>query len=186
MLPHGTGRNVFVTVITSGVREAEEARAAGADLVGGDELIQRIAEEPEATVAPFKACVATPDMLSRLARVAKVLGPRGLMPNPKAGTLTPDVAKAVRELKKGRVEYRTDRAAWVKRCVGKGAYSEDQMRENVLAFAAAVAAAKPEVFQAPLSRYFADAFIKTTSGPRIFIKPDSLLDELRKAKLVTN
>lgn len=87
--------------------------------MGGEELIQRIAEDPEGTIAPFQSCVASPEMISKLARVAKVLGPRGLMPNPKAGTLTPDVAKAVREVKKGRVEYRVDRGAWVRRRIGK-------------------------------------------------------------------
>src|SRR4051812_18914285 len=125
ILPHGTGKTARVAVFATGAR-ADEARAAGADIVGGDELIDEVAKG----MLDFDAAVATPDLMGKVGRLGRVLGPRGLMPNPKTGTVTNDVAKAVNEIKGGKIEYRVDKHANLHTIIGKSSFSEAQLVEN--------------------------------------------------------
>lgn len=138
VLPHGTGSTVRVAVVASGekIKEAEEA---GADIAGGDELVARI----QAGFLDFEALVATPDMMKSLGRLGKVLGPRGLMPNPKAGTVTFEVGKTVKELKAGKIEFRVDKTAVIHVPLGKVSFDETQLTENAEALLAALQKAKP-------------------------------------------
>jgi large subunit ribosomal protein L1 len=156
-LPHGTGKTVRVLVITKGEKEAE-ARAAGADLVGSDEFIAKI----QGGWTDIDAIVATPDMMGQLGRLGKVLGPRGLMPNPKTGTVTTDVAKAVRELKGGRIEYRVDKTGNVAAPVGKASFEARALVENAQALADAVLRARPSTAK---GTYLRNASISSTMGP---------------------
>jgi len=137
-LPNGTGRSVRVAVFAKGDK-AEEARAAGADIVGDDEL----AEAVQKGEIDFDRCIATPDMMPLVGRLGKVLGPRGLMPNPRVGTVTPDVKKAVEDAKGGAVEFRVEKAGIIHAGVGKASFSEVQLLENIKAFTDAVMKAKP-------------------------------------------
>jgi len=137
-LPNGTGRSVRVAVFAKGDK-AEEARAAGADIVGDDEL----AEAVQKGEIDFDRCIATPDMMPVVGRLGKVLGPRGLMPNPRVGTVTPDVKKAVEDAKGGAVEFRVEKAGIIHAGVGKASFSETQLLENIKAFTDAVMKAKP-------------------------------------------
>ena len=137
-LPHGTGKTVRVAVFARDAR-AEEARAAGADIVGGEDL----AEKVQAGEIDFDRCVATPDMMRLVGRLGRILGPRGLMPNPKLGTVTNDVAAAVKAAKGGQVEFRVERAGLIHAGVGKASFSDRALRENVEAFVAAINRAKP-------------------------------------------
>ena len=159
VLPHGTGKSVRVLVIASGekIREAQEA---GADFVGSDEIAAKI----EAGWLDFDAVVATPDMMRVVGRLGKVLGPRGLMPNPKAGTVSPDVAKAVRDIKAGKVEFRVDKTGIVHAPVGKISFAADQLAENAHALIAAVLKAKPA---AAKGKYVKTASLSSTMGPGI-------------------
>lgn len=137
-LPHGTGKTVRVAVFARGDR-AEAAKKAGADIVGAEDLAQQV----EAGQIEFDRCIATPDMMAVVGKLGKVLGPRGLMPNPKLGTVTPNVAEAVKNAKGGQVEFRAEKAGLIHAGVGKASFSEQAIAENVKAFIGAIARAKP-------------------------------------------
>ncbi|MFC1644233.1 50S ribosomal protein L1 [Candidatus Omnitrophota bacterium] len=156
-LPHGTGKTARVAVFCKGDFE-KQAAEAGADHVGGDELIKKVSEG----WLDFDVAVATPDMMKELARLGKVLGPRGLMPNPKSGTVTTDVAKAVGELKAGKIEYRMDKQSGIKAPVGKLSFSEDVLVENIDSFIKAVMANNPKLQKIQNVKSIA---ISSTMGP---------------------
>lgn len=160
-LPAGTGKTVRICVITSG-ENIKAAEAAGADFVGGDDIVAKIA----GGWLEFDRVIASPDMMSKLGRVARVLGPRGLMPNPKLGTVTPDVAKAVTEQKAGKVEYRTDKTGIIHVPIGKKSFSEDQLRQNFNAIVTAIVKAKPSSAK---GTYLKSLTISTTMGPGVAI-----------------
>jgi large subunit ribosomal protein L1 len=163
-LPHGTGKTARVLVFASGDR-AEEARAAGADVVGADELIDRVA----GGFLDFDSAVATPDLMGKVGRLGRVLGPRGLMPNPKTGTVTNDVAKAVADIKGGKIEFRVDRQANLHFIIGKTSFSDEQLVENYAAAIDEVMRLKPS---AAKGRYVKKATITTTMGPGIPVDPN--------------
>jgi large subunit ribosomal protein L1 len=163
-LPAGTGRSVRVAVFAAG-EQAAEARAAGADIVGADDLVQRI--EKEGFLA-FDVAIATPDLMAQVGRLGRVLGPRGLMPNPKTGTVTTDVAKAVGEYKAGRVEYRTDRVGNVHIPIGKASFDRAQLIDNYRAAMDELVRAKPA---AAKGRYLRSVTLSTTMGPGVKIDP---------------
>jgi large subunit ribosomal protein L1 len=163
-LPHGTGKTARVAVFATGDK-ADEARAAGADVVGGDELIEQV----NGGMLDFDAAVATPDMMGKVGRLGRVLGPRGLMPNPKTGTVTNDVAKAVEDIKGGKIEYRVDRQANLHFVIGKTSFSEQQLIENYVAALDEVLRAKPS---AAKGRYLKKVAISTTMGPGILVDPN--------------
>ena len=160
-LPHGTGKTARVLVFATGER-AEAARAAGADIVGGDELIDRVA----AGFTDFDSAVATPDLMGKVGRLGKVLGPRGLMPNPKTGTVTMDVAKAVTEIKGGKIEFRVDKHSNLHFIIGKVSFTDLQLVENYGAALEEVLRLKPS---ASKGRYISKATIATTNGPGILV-----------------
>jgi len=162
VLPHGLGKSKKVLVIAGGekVREAEEA---GADIVGGEEMVKKIQEG----WTDFDAVVATPDMMKSVGRLGKVLGPRGLMPNPKAGTVTFDVKTAVREIKAGKVEFRVDKTAIIHAPVGKSSFPPERLVENAQALIAAVVKAKPP---AAKGKYVRTITLSSTMGPGIPIE----------------
>jgi large subunit ribosomal protein L1 len=137
-LPHGTGKTVRVAVFARGDR-AEQAKKAGADIVGAEDLAAKV----EAGEIEFDRCIAAPDMMAIVGKLGKVLGPRGLMPNPKLGTVTPNVAEAVKSVKGGQVEFRAEKAGLIHAGVGKASFSEQAIAENVKAFVGAIARAKP-------------------------------------------
>ena len=163
VLPHGTGQTIRVAVVASGekVREAEDA---GADVVGGDDLVAKI----QGGYLDFEALVATPDMMKSLGRLGKVLGPRGLTPNPKAGTVTFDVGKAVKELKAGKIEFRVDKTAIIHCPVGKLSFADAALVENTEALIAAVQKAKPS---AAKGKYVKSIFLGSTMGPSVPVDP---------------
>jgi large subunit ribosomal protein L1 len=163
-LPHGTGKTARVLVFATGER-AEEARAAGADVVGADELIDEVAGGR----LDFDAVVATPDLMGKVGRLGRVLGPRGLMPNPKTGTVTPDVAKAVSDIKGGKIEFRVDRNANLHFIVGKTSFSEQALVENYAAALDEVLRLKPS---AAKGRYIRKVTVATTMGPGIPVDPN--------------
>lgn len=171
-LPHGTGKSVRVLVITKGEKE-EEARQAGADMVGSDEFIAKI----QGGWTDVDAIVATPEMMGQLGRLGKVLGPRGLMPNPKTGTVTTDVAKAVKELKGGRIEYRVDKSGNVAAPVGKASFEAKALVENAQALADAVVRARPSTAK---GTYLRTASISSTMGPGFKLDPAALVTEHKK------
>ncbi len=158
-LPHGTGKTARVLVFAVGPK-AQEATEAGADIVGGDELI----EEVQGGRLDFDAVVATPDLMGKVGRLGRVLGPRGLMPNPKTGTVTMDVAKAVSDIKGGKIEFRTDRHANLHFVIGKVSFSEDALAENYVAAIDEITRLKPS---AAKGRYIQKATVATTMGPGI-------------------
>jgi large subunit ribosomal protein L1 len=160
-LPHGTGKTARVVVFATGER-AEQARAAGADEVGGDELIEKVA----GGYTDFDAAVATPDLMGKVGRLGKVLGPRGLMPNPKTGTVTMDVAKAVTDIKGGKIEFRVDKHANLHFIIGKTSFSDVQLVENYAAALDEVLRLKPA---ASKGRYISKAVVTTTNGPGILL-----------------
>ena len=160
-LPHGTGKTARVLVFATGDR-AEQARAAGADIVGGDELIERVA----AGFTDFDSAVATPDLMGKVGRLGKVLGPRGLMPNPKTGTVTMDVAKAVGDIKGGKIEFRVDKHSNLHFIVGKVSFTDLQLVENYAAALEEVLRLKPS---ASKGRYISKATMSTTNGPGILL-----------------
>ncbi len=163
-LPHGTGKTARVLVFATGDR-AEEARAAGADDVGADELIERV----QGGFLDFDACVATPDLMGKVGRLGRILGPRGLMPNPKTGTVTNDVGKAVSDIKGGKIEFRVDRHANLHFVIGKASFSERALLENYAAALDEVLRLKPA---AAKGRYLKKATITTTMGPGIPVDPN--------------
>ncbi|NJQ05885.1 50S ribosomal protein L1 [Streptomyces lonarensis] len=158
-LPHGTGKTARVLVFATGDR-AEAARAAGADIVGADELIDEVSKGR----LDFDSVVATPDLMGKVGRLGRVLGPRGLMPNPKTGTVTPDVAKAVTEIKGGKIEFRVDKHANLHFIIGKVSFEEAQLVENYAAAMEEIQRLKPS---AAKGRYIRKATIATTMGPGI-------------------
>jgi large subunit ribosomal protein L1 len=159
VLPHGLGKKMRVAVIAGG-EKVKEAEAAGAELVGGDELVEKIA----GGFLDFDALVATPDMMKGVGRLGKVLGPRGLMPNPKTGTVTFDVAKAVKEIKAGKVEYRVDKTGIIHAPVGKLSFGVDKLLDNANALIDAVQKAKPA---AAKGKYVRAMYIASTMGPSV-------------------
>jgi len=164
VLPHGTGRTVRVLVFAKG-EKAEEARAAGADYVGDDDLVDKIKSQ---NWFEFDVCVATPDMMGVVGKIGRILGPKGLMPNPKSGTVTMDVAKAIEEIKGGKVEYRIDKTAIAHCPIGKVSFDEDKLVENLSALMAAVIKAKPT---AAKGVYLRSLYLSTTMGPSIRLNP---------------
>ncbi|PYV31499.1 MAG: 50S ribosomal protein L1 [Acidobacteria bacterium] len=166
VLPHGLGKTKRVIVIASGDK-VREGREAGADEVGGDDLVQRI----QGGWLDFDAAVATPDMMKSVGRLGKVLGPRGLMPNPKTGTVTLDVAKAVRELKAGKVEFRVDKTAIIHCPVGKVSFEAAKLADNALALITSVIRAKPASAK---GKYMKSIVISSTMGPGFRIDPASV------------
>ena len=167
VLPHGTGKKVRVLVLTKG-EKATEAQEAGADMVGADEYIEKI----QGGWADVDAIVATPDMMASLGRLGKILGPKGLMPNPKAGTVTQDVAKAVKDLKAGKIEYRVDKTGNIHSGVGKLSFSDEQLTENVKTFFGAIVRAKPATAK---GTYMKNASICSTMGPGVKIDTAEVL-----------
>ncbi|GIU97298.1 MAG: 50S ribosomal protein L1 [Actinomycetota bacterium] len=162
-LPHGTGRSVRVAAFAVG-EKAREATEAGADVVGGEELVERVL----AGDIDFDAAVATPDMMAAVGKAGRVLGPRGLMPNPKTGTVTNDIGKAVADIKGGRIEYRADRTGNVHAVIGKRSFDERQLLENYLAVVDEVLRAKPS---AAKGRYIRSLAVSSTMSPGVRIDP---------------
>src|SRR5262245_19136084 len=163
-LPHGTGKTARVLVFATG-EKAEQATAAGADFVGSDDLIERI----NGGWLDFDAVVATPDMMGKVGRLGRVLGPRGLMPNPKTGTVTPDVTKAVSDIKGGKIEFRVDRHAHLHFIIGKSSFSDTQLVENYAASLEEVLRLKPSSSK---GRYIKKVVISSTMGPGIQVDPN--------------
>ncbi len=159
VLPHGTGQSKRVLVIAAGEKQ-KEAQEAGADMVGGDDMVAKIQEG----WIDFDAVIATPDMMRSVGKLGKVLGPRGLMPNPKTGTVTFDVAKAIQEIKAGKVEFRVDKTSIIHVPVGKIQFSADQLRDNASAIINAVRKAKPA---AAKGKYVKSIYISSTMSPSI-------------------
>ena len=167
-LPHGTGKTARVLVFAGGER-AEEARAAGADIVGADELIDEVSKGR----LDYDAVVSTPELMGKVGRLGKVLGPRGLMPNPKTGTVTTDVAKAVTDIKGGKIEFRVDKNANLHFIIGKVSFTADQLAENYAAALEEVIRSKPSSSK---GRFIKSATISTTMGPGIQVDPNLTRD----------
>jgi large subunit ribosomal protein L1 len=165
-LPNGTGRNMRVGVFARGAK-ADEAKAAGADVVGAEDLVEKV----QGGAIDFDRCIATPDMMPLVGRLGKVLGPRGLMPNPKVGTVTQDVTAAVKAAKGGAVEFRVEKAGILQAGVGKASFSEDKLVENIKAFADAVQKAKPAGAK---GHYINRVAVSSTMGPGVKVEPGSL------------
>ena len=167
VLPHGTGKKVRVLVFAKGDK-VEEAQAAGADFVGGQELVPKIQNEGW---LDFDVVVATPDMMGVVGRLGRVLGPKGLMPNPKAGTVTMDVTKAVNDIKAGKIEYRLDKTNIIHVPVGKASFTEEQLADNFHTLMGAIVKAKPA---AAKGQYLKSVTITSTMGPGIKLNPVKL------------
>jgi large subunit ribosomal protein L1 len=166
-LPNGSGRTVRVGVFARGAK-ADEAKAAGADVVGAEDLVEKV----QGGTIEFDRCIATPDMMPLVGRLGKVLGPRGLMPNPKVGTVTTDVAGAVAAAKGGAVEFRVEKAGIVHAGIGKASFADDKLVENIKAFADAVAKAKPSGAK---GTYVQRVALSSTMGPGVKIEPSTVL-----------
>lgn len=164
VLPNGIGRSQRVLVFAKGDK-AKEAEAAGADFVGAEDLVKKIQEE---SWLDFDKVVATPDMMAQVGRIGKILGPRGLMPNPKVGTVTMDVAKTVKEIKAGKVEFRVEKAGIVHAPIGKASFSAEKLVENAHALLSAVLRAKPA---AAKGNYLRSVAVATTMGPGVKVDP---------------
>ncbi len=164
VLPHGTGKQVRVLVFAKGDKE-KEAKDAGADFVGADDLVKKIAEEGW---LDFDSVVATPDMMGAVGRIGKVLGPRGLMPNPKLGTVTFDVSKAVQEMKAGKIEFRVDKAGIVHVPVGKASFGREKLEANAMAILSSLNRAKPSSAK---GNYMVSVGVSSTMGPGIKVSP---------------
>jgi large subunit ribosomal protein L1 len=167
-LPHGTGKSVRVAAFAVGDK-AREAKEAGADVVGGEELVEEVVKGN----IDFDAAVATPDLMPAVGKAGRVLGPRGLMPNPKAGTVTPDIGKAVRDIKAGKLEYRVDRQGNVHLIVGKRSFDEQLLLENYLAVVDEIIRAKPS---AAKGKYLKSVTLSSTMGPGVRIDPNRVRD----------
>jgi large subunit ribosomal protein L1 len=165
-LPHGSGRKLKVAVFAKGAK-AEEAKKAGADLVGAEDLVEQV----QKGVIEFDRCIATPDMMPLVGRLGKVLGPRGLMPNPKVGTVTNDLGPAVRGAKGGAVEFRVEKAGLIHAGVGKASFTQEALVENIKAFTDAVMKAKPSGAKGTFVKRVA---VTSTMGPGVKIEPASL------------
>ncbi len=164
VLPHGTGKSIRVAVFAKGEKE-REAKEAGADFVGGEELVKKISEEGW---LDFDKAIATPDMMGLVGRIGKILGPRGLMPNPKVGTVTFEVANAVRELKAGKVEYRVEKAGIVHVPIGKRSFGAERLIENAAALLASLIKAKPA---AAKGNYLVSIAVSATMSPGVKVDP---------------
>lgn len=165
-LPNGSGRSVRVAVFARGDK-ADEAKAAGADIVGAEDLVETV----QKGTIDFDRCIATPDMMPLVGRLGKVLGPRGLMPNPKVGTVTPDVAGAVKDAKGGAIEFRAEKAGIIHAGVGKASFDEAALTENIKAFAEAVQKAKPSGAKGTFVKKVA---ISSTMGPGVHVDPATI------------
>lgn len=172
-LPHGTGKTARVLVFATG-EKAEQAREAGADHVGDDELIERV----QKGFLDFDAVVASPDLMGKVGRLGRVLGPRGMMPNPKSGTVTPDVAKAVTEIKGGKIEFRVDRHGNLHFIIGKVSFTDEQLLDNYSAALDEIVRLKPS---AAKGRYLKKATLTTTMGPGIPVDPNEKARDLTPA-----
>lgn len=159
-LPHGTGKTIRVAVFARGDR-AEQAKQAGADIVGAEDLVERIQKE---NFLDFDSAIATPDMMGLVGRLGRVLGPRNLMPNPKVGTVTMDVVKAVTELKAGRIEFRTEKTGIIHAGVGKVSFGKEKLNDNLRAFCVNLVRLKPSTAK---GKYFKSVTVSTTMGPGI-------------------
>ena len=168
VLPHGTGKKVRILVFAKDAK-AEEAKAAGADYVGGMELIEKIQKE---NWFDFDVVVATPDMMGVVGRIGRVLGPKGLMPNPKAGTVTMDVTKAVNDIKAGKIEYRLDKTNIVHVPIGKASFSEEQLADNFQTLIDALNKARPAAVK---GQYLKSVTLTSTMGPGVKINPAKLV-----------
>jgi large subunit ribosomal protein L1 len=164
VLPHGTGKSVRVLVFAKG-EKAKEAQDAGADFVGAEDIVKKIQDEQW---LDFDTAIATPDMMGQVGRLGKLLGPRGLMPNPKVGTVTFDVGKAVRETKAGKVEFRVEKAGIVQVPIGKRSFGADKLRENAHVLVASLMRAKPA---AAKGNYLLSIAVSTTMGPSVRVDP---------------
>jgi large subunit ribosomal protein L1 len=162
-LPAGTGRSVRVLVFAKG-EKAKEAETAGADFVGAEEFVEKI----QGGWTDFDVAIATPDLMSLVGRLGRVLGPRGLMPNPKAGTVTFDIARAVREIKAGKIEYRVEKAGILHTGIGKASFTEEQLLANLMALLEAVMRAKPASAK---GQYLRSITLSTTMGPAVRVDP---------------
>lgn len=169
VLPHGTGKTVRVLVFAKGDK-AKEAEAAGADFVGAEELVDKIQKE---NWFGFDVVVATPDMMGVVGRLGRVLGPKGLMPNPKSGTVTFDVAKALSEIKAGKVEYRVDKTAIVHVGIGKKSFGEEKLQQNFQTLMEAIVKAKPA---AAKGQYIKSVTVASTMGPGVKINPVKVIE----------
>ncbi len=167
VLPNGTGKNVRVLVFAKEAK-ADEARAAGADFVGAEDLVQKIQSE---NWFDFDVVVATPDMMGLVGRIGKTLGPKGLMPNPKAGTVTPDVTRAVAEIKSGKIEYRLDKTNIIHCPIGKASFGKEKLAENFNALMGAIIKAKPA---AAKGQYLKSVSVASTMGPGIKLNTNKL------------
>ena len=163
VLPHGTGRTRRIAVFATG-EKAKEALDAGADLVGGDDLVKKV----QGGDIEFDVALATPDLMGAVGRLGKILGPRGLMPNPKAGTVTFDIGKAVRDVQGGRVEFRVDRAGIIHAAIGKASFDDTKLRDNFAALMDAIVRAKP---QAAKGTYVKTVTLAATMGPAVPVDP---------------
>ena len=167
VLPHGTGKKVRILVFAKDAK-AEEAKAAGADYVGGDELIPKIQNE---NWFEFDVVVATPDMMGVVGRLGRVLGPKGLMPNPKAGTVTMDVTKAIEEIKAGKIEYRLDKTNIIHVPIGKASFTEEQLADNFQTLIDAIIKARPAAVK---GQYLKSVTLTSTMGPGVKVNPMKL------------
>lgn len=167
LLPHGTGKKIRVLVLAKG-EKIKEAEQAGADFSGADEYVEKIT----GGWMDFDAIVATPDMMGTVGKLGKILGPRGLMPNPKSGTVSFDVAKAVKDLKAGKIEYRVDKAGIVGAAIGKVSFGENQILENAQSFLSTIVRAKPA---AAKGTYLKSATLSSTMGPGVKLDPNEIL-----------
>jgi large subunit ribosomal protein L1 len=173
VLPHGIGKTVRVAVFAKGEKE-REAREAGADIVGAEDLVERV----QGGFMDFDTAIATPDLMGQVGRLGKVLGPRGLMPNPKLGTVTFDVTRAVREAKAGKIEFRVDKAGNVHTPVGKHSFGAEQLRANAMALIEAIVRAKPA---ASKGIYLRSLTTSTTMGPGVPIDAQAIANMFKKA-----
>ena len=173
VLPHGIGKTVRVAVFAKGERE-REAREAGADVVGAEDLVERV----QGGWMEFDTAIATPDLMGQVGRLGKVLGPRGLMPNPKLGTVTFDVSRAVREAKAGKIEFRVDKAGNIHTPVGKRSFSEDRLRDNAMALIEAIVRAKPA---AAKGTYLRSLTVSSTMSPGVPVDALAVANLFKKA-----
>jgi len=173
VLPHGIGKTVRVAVFAKGEKE-REAREAGADTVGAEDLVERV----QGGWMEFDTAIATPDLMGQVGRLGKVLGPRGLMPNPKLGTVTFDIARAVREAKAGKIEFRVDKAGNVHTLIGKHSFSAEQLSANGMALIEAIVRAKPA---AAKGTYLRSLTVSTTMGPGVPIDAQAIANLFKKA-----
>jgi large subunit ribosomal protein L1 len=169
-LPHGTGKTIRVAVFAKDSK-ADEAKAAGAEFVGAEDLMKEIQDGK----MDFDRVIATPDMMAVVGRLGKVLGPRGLMPNPKLGTVTPDVAEAVKAVKGGQVEFRTERAGIIHGGIGKASFSQEQLCENATAFVSAIQHAKPSGVK---GTYIKRVAVSSSQGPGVRVEVAALGSEI--------